>query len=150
MELFDEFFAIIQEFKNNRIKYCVIGGIAMAFHDEPRFTKDIDILSIPSQFEKIKEALQALDYEMSAEPWDLLKTNTTIYRFMKICNDEYMPVDILIGKDRFHKDVITNASRLKTGIGFIRIATRGDLIKLKLIRNSDQDKVDIKKLEGGQ
>ncbi len=42
MNLYDEFFNIIHEFENHDITYAVVGGIALAFHDKPRFTRDID------------------------------------------------------------------------------------------------------------
>lgn len=38
MDLFEEFFAIIQALDGARIRCAVVGGLAMAFHDEPRFT----------------------------------------------------------------------------------------------------------------
>jgi hypothetical protein len=53
MNLFDEFFKIVESFEKMDLKYAVIGGIAMGFHDQPRFTKDIDILVLPEDLEKI-------------------------------------------------------------------------------------------------
>jgi hypothetical protein len=53
MDLHDEFFSIIEAFEENDITYVVIGGIALAFHDKPRFTKDIV---------SIREARPALKY----------------------------------------------------------------------------------------
>jgi len=41
LNLYDEFFMIIRSFNLAGLKYVVIGGIAMAFHDTPRFTRDI-------------------------------------------------------------------------------------------------------------
>jgi len=46
MNLFEDFSSIIKQFNKNGISYALIGGIALAFHDEPRFTKDIDFLII--------------------------------------------------------------------------------------------------------
>jgi hypothetical protein len=37
MELYDEFFQLIQALNDAGVTYAVVGGIAMAFHDEPRF-----------------------------------------------------------------------------------------------------------------
>ena len=35
MNLFDEFFQIIRAASAARIRYAVVGGIAMSFHDQP-------------------------------------------------------------------------------------------------------------------
>jgi hypothetical protein len=37
---FKEFF---ESLNNNRVRYLVVGGYAVAFHGHPRYTKDIDI-----------------------------------------------------------------------------------------------------------
>jgi len=47
MELNDEFFSVSKSFIDSNIRFTVIGGVAMAFHCEPRFTKDIDYLVHP-------------------------------------------------------------------------------------------------------
>ena len=43
MNLFDEFSAIVKAFQKKKMRFAVVGGLAMAFYDEPRFTRDIDI-----------------------------------------------------------------------------------------------------------
>ena len=47
ISLFKEFFAVIKGINDQKLRYAIIGGIAMAFPDKPRFTKDIDILLLP-------------------------------------------------------------------------------------------------------
>jgi hypothetical protein len=44
VELYREFFAIIAALNQRGLDYSVVGGIAMAFHDLPRFTRDIEKL----------------------------------------------------------------------------------------------------------
>jgi len=43
MNLFDEFSAIVKTFQKKKMRFAVVGGLAMTFYDEPRFTRDIDI-----------------------------------------------------------------------------------------------------------
>ena len=147
MELYEEFTKIIKGFNKNRIKYAVIGGFAMGFYDNPRFTKDIDILTISTQVEKIKRFLLSIDFEEAAPPWMFKTSKLILHRFGKIENDETLMLDILIGEDEFYKKVIVNALGVKSENGIVKIATKEDLIKLKLKRNSDQDKIDIKRLK---
>ncbi len=35
---------ILRVFSHYKVEYLIIGGYAVAFHAEPRFTKDLDIL----------------------------------------------------------------------------------------------------------
>lgn len=146
MELFDEFFRIIKAFNSRRIKYAIVGGIAMSFYDYPRFTKDIDILTVTSEVPKIIPVLSKLGYEKSAQPWKFTKTKITLHRFAKIEKDHVLPLDMLVGEENIHRNIVQHAVRLKSKHGIIKMASKEDLIKLKSIRNSAQDKIDIKKL----
>ena len=47
MELYREFFAVIEALNKKGLDYSIVGGIALAFHSQPRFTRDIDILAKP-------------------------------------------------------------------------------------------------------
>jgi predicted nucleotidyltransferase len=146
MELYDEFFKITGAFNKARVKYALIGGIAMGYYSEPRYTKDIDFLTLQSEIMTIQSVLEKLDYEESAQPWTFIKTKITLRRFAKIEKSNVVSVDILIGEEPFHKKIITSAIKLVSKTGNVKIVKKEDLIKLKSIRNSDQDKVDIKKL----
>lgn len=56
MNIFEEFAKLFSQFEKNKLKYALVGGVAMAFHDKPRFTKDIDILLFPEDIEKLKKS----------------------------------------------------------------------------------------------
>ena len=146
MNLFDEFFLIIKEFQNNNVKYSVIGGVAMAFHSEPRFTRDIDLLVAKNEIKKVKDTLKHLGYFESSDPWTFKNTNLTLHRFMKIEGEDHLIVDILTSTEQRYKDIIKNSIEEKTENCFVRLAVKDDIIWLKQQRGSDQDKVDIKRL----
>lgn len=54
---FEELFAC---FRHRNVKAVVVGGYAVAFHGQPRFTKDIDVFIEPSP-ENAERLLAALD-----------------------------------------------------------------------------------------
>lgn len=147
MNLFDEFFKIVERFEKIDLQYAVVGGIAMAFHDQPRFTKDIDILVLPEDFKKITTVFEEIGYFESSTPWTFKNTNLTLHRFMKVEGEEFLVADILVGKEEKHKNVVKNALEEKTEKGVVKVANKKDLIWMKKMRNSDQDKVDIKGLK---
>ena len=147
MNLFDEFFKIVEGFENMDLKYAVVGGIAMAFHDQPRFTKDIDILVLPEDLGKIATIFEEIGYFESSAPWTFKNTNLTLHRFMKVEGEDFLVVDILVGNEEKHRNVVKNALKEKSEKGIVKIAGKNDLIWMKKMRNSDQDKVDIKRLK---
>jgi len=53
MNIFDEFIGIIKHIEREKIRYALVGGVAMAFYTEPRFTQDIDLLI--GKVEKLSE-----------------------------------------------------------------------------------------------
>jgi hypothetical protein len=73
MDFFKEFYSIVQKFNMKRVKYAVVGGVALSFYTEPRYTKDIDFLTIPSQIDKIKKILIELDFDEASMPWTFQK-----------------------------------------------------------------------------
>jgi hypothetical protein len=44
MNVFDEFKRLVLELEKQVVRYALVGGVAMAFYTEPRFTRDIDLL----------------------------------------------------------------------------------------------------------
>ncbi|MBN2037016.1 MAG: nucleotidyltransferase [Chitinispirillaceae bacterium] len=146
MDLYEEFFNIANALNKGRIHYALIGGIAMGYYAEPRFTKDIDVLTVESEMAKIGRVLQKLEYEECSQPWTFSKTRMTLHRYVKVEGTRMVTLDILVGNDALHKSIIEKTIKMKSHAGYVNIARKEDLIKLKKIRNSDQDKVDIKRL----
>ena len=147
MNVFDEFYRIVEHFQNEGIAYALVGGVAMAFHTEPRFTKDIDLLIRHADFVRTHDILTNAGYSQSAPPWTFKKSALTLHRFLKVENDDEMVIDILVAGDRDNQRIIDNALDANSEKwGVIKVATKEDLIRLKRRRNSKQDQVDIERL----
>jgi len=58
-----------------------------------------------------------------------------------------LQLDVLTANEKRSKQIIKNALEAESEQGIVRVATKKDLIWMKKQRDSDQDKVDIKKLE---
>ena len=147
MDLYNEFFRIMGEFNSRGLKYAIVGGIAMAFHESPRFTRDIDILVLPEDIKEITEITNSLGYLESSSPWKFKDTNLILHRFVKTVAEDHLLLDILVSNEDRYKKIIENSVSTESHEGIIRIARKSDLIWMKKLRNSDQDKVDIRKLE---
>ena len=147
MNLYEEFFSIAAMLNKLGIRYAVVGGIALAFHGRPRFTRDVDYLVHQKDVDVLKIALERLDYEETAEPWILPDTPLILRRFLKVEGQDEIMIDVLLASDDEHLRIIENAIPAESKIGPVPIATRRDIIWMKRSRNSDQDRVDIKELE---
>jgi hypothetical protein len=147
MNLYDEFFSMISLFNEFGIRYAVVGGIALAFHATPRFTRDIDVLVHKDDMTLLKTAVDRLGYEETAEPWILANTTLTLHRFLKIEGQDELMIDILVADTEDHFRIIRDADHAESGAGMVTVATKRDLIWLKRSRNSAQDRADISELE---
>jgi len=150
MELYREFFSVIEGLNREGLAYSVVGGIALAFYSQPRFTRDIDILAKPVDLERYRVVFNKLGYTELAEPWDFQKTKITLHRFCKASIDQdhdMIEIDLLIGHEDRHSEIIEQSTLDESPAGKVRLATREDLIWMKRIRGSKQDEADIEKLE---
>jgi hypothetical protein len=75
---FKEFLELLNE---NKVKYLVVGGYAVAFHGHPRYTKDIDVwieLS-PDNANNILNALKEFGFgSLGLKPDDFLESDQII------------------------------------------------------------------------
>jgi hypothetical protein len=150
MELFREFFSVTKAMNQAGLAYSVVGGLALAFHSQPRFTRDIDILARPLDLPRYRDLFERIGYAELSEPWTFKGTEMTLYRFGKrsVEDDAEMTViDLLIGHEARHQAIIDQSIVDESPVGKVRVATRADLIWMKQIRGSKQDEADIEKLE---
>ena len=56
---------LLRLFNKHKVKYCIVGAFAVAFHAKPRYTKDIDIFvsAMIENGQKIVEALEDFGFE---------------------------------------------------------------------------------------
>ena len=148
MNVFEEFKGIILELEKQKVRYALVGGVAMAFYSEPRFTRDIDILVDIDDFEKAKSLLEKDGYFESASPLTFRNVAVELLRFLKIvAPEDAMMIDILIAKDEEVSRIIQNAVEAESEEGRVMLADKKDLIWLKRSRDSKQDQADIERLE---
>jgi hypothetical protein len=148
MNVFEEFKRLVVELERQKVRYALVGGVAVAFYTEPRFTQDIDLLVEAEDFEKIKGILENEGYFESAAPWTFRNVAIELHRFLKVAAPEdEMMIDILIAKDDEVKRIIQDALEADSEEGRVMVANKKDLIWLKRTRDSKQDEVDIEKLQ---
>lgn len=150
VNLYEEFFQIIAAFQKAGIRHAVVGGLALAFYDLPRFTRDIDLLVHPDDVPRISTILEPLSYEQSTNPWTFERTQVTVYRYIKTEGDDHMVLDILVGGQPRHLQTLEAAADQPWARGTVKVVRKEDLIWLKEQRGSEQDRLDIRRLQGDQ
>jgi hypothetical protein len=148
MNVFEEFRRLVRVLEQERVRYALVGGVAMAFYTEPRFTRDIDLLVDSEDFEKAKSMLEKEGYFESASPWTFSKVAIELHRFLKAVDvEDEMMIDVLVANDEEVRKIIRNAVEAESEEGRVMVASKRDLIWLKRTRDSKQDQADIEKLE---
>ncbi len=140
---YEELFGCLNKHK---VKFCIVGAYAVAFHAVPRFTKDLDIF-IEASEENAKRVIRALNEfgfsSLRLSVQDFSKPGKTIQ-----LGYEPLRVDLLTEIDgrTFHQ-VWKNRKKGfygKTKICFIGLS---DLIRNKQVSKRKQDAADIETLQ---
>lgn len=137
-----DFSDLLRLFKNNGVKYLVIGGYAVIQYAEPRFTKDLDlwISTDPSNAAAVYKAL----HEFGAPLTDLTEADFAEEGYFYQMGMPPVRVDILMGipgiqfADAWERRVVVNFDDIP--VVFI---SRQDLIISKQASGRPQDLIDV-------
>jgi hypothetical protein len=149
LDLFDELCGIVACLEKANIEFALCGGLAVAVYSTPRFTEDIDLLVPPASIESVKRAVKEIGFIFEAAPMGFAEGTIIITRLSKI--DHPRSSDLLLLNiltvTPLIQDVWDTRVKLPWEQGTISVVSKEGLIKLKKLRNSPQDLVDIKALE---
>jgi hypothetical protein len=67
MNLYEELLLLLKALEDSGLDYALCGGVALAFHGHPRFTKAIDLLVRQEDLETIRQAASSCRFA-SASP----------------------------------------------------------------------------------
>jgi hypothetical protein len=143
MDLYEELARLVDALADAKVDYALCGGLALAVHGHPRFTKDIDLLVRPEDLERILEIAEHCGYLDPAGqiPFEQI----TVYRTSKFHGTEFLTLDLLQLTPLF-ADVWTTRQMVRWDDRFVQVVSAAGLAKMKRIAGRDQDWVDLKKL----
>lgn len=148
---------VFEKFNQRKLKYLVVGGVAVVLHGYVRYTADLDIIVDPSpeNIDKLFSTLHELNYlprvpvtaeefkqERKRREW-IEQKNMKAFSFFHR-KDPLKMVDVLVGelpKFKRFKKVIYEID----GIA-IPTASVSDITRLKLKADRLKDREDIRKL----
>jgi hypothetical protein len=152
--------AIVKALNAARVKYLIVGGLAVNAHGYVRMTRDVDIV-LQLKKENIERGLQALfdiGYQLAIpvkaedfgdakirERWRVEKNMIVL----KLWSDahERTPVDIFVYEPFEFEKEYRQAHRYKLRSGLLaKVVTLDALLKMKREAGRSQDLIDIKEL----
>jgi hypothetical protein len=151
VNLIEELKRLVDALRRGRLPYAVCGGIALAAHGFPRFTKDIDLLVRPSDVERILRVVRGLGYRVSAGSMTFhrgQRAETTIHRVSKFVGEEFLTLE-LVEVSPTLASVWRQRERHRWEGRVIQVVSAAGLARMKKAAGRKQDLADLEKLKGG-
>ena len=150
---------ILREFQKHKVKYVIVGGIALNLLGAERSTHDMDILveMTDGNLAKIVSILKRKGYRVKqpVDPMDIAdgKTrndwirnkNMKAFNFYK--KDEMKEVDIIIDSPVQYPEAEKDLVRIKSGRLAMPVISIKKLIKMKKRAGRPVDRLDVASLE---
>ncbi|MBI4352490.1 MAG: nucleotidyltransferase [Candidatus Omnitrophica bacterium] len=137
---------LLKLFGKHRVRYCVVGGYAVAFHSIPRYTKDMDIFvkAASENAERILRALREFGFSsLKISKKDFCKPGGIIQ-----LGYEPVRIDLVTSIDGCDFDGVWERKEVgkygRTKVYFIGLK---DLIRNKEACNRTQDMADLEALK---
>ena len=137
-----DFEELLRLFNKHRVRYCIVGAYAVAFHGRPRYTKDIDILVEPAieNGRKIVAALKAFGFDaLKVGPEDFAQAG----RFVQL-GYEPVRIDLLTAIEGCSfEQVWTHRVHGRYGRQRVWFIGHDELVRNKQLLGRRQDRVDL-------
>lgn len=143
---YEDLFKTLNAYK---IRYLVVGGYAVMYHTEPRYTKDIDVWIIPEMnvADKIYDALK----NFGAPLVGILPEDFKDKKMILQIGVAPVRIDIMVDLPGVSfESAWKNRKRVKYGNTSISVLGIAELIKAKKGANRAQDKLDLEKLSNNR
>ncbi len=142
----------------SKVKYLVVGGVALVLHGVVRFTADIDMMldlskdNLTKFFGVLKQLkfipklpikMEDLADESLRKKWAKEK-NMIVFSFVK---DDYKIIDVFVENPIDFEEAYSRKQAKKAGNTVVDVISFDDLIGLKKLSAREQDLIDIKMLE---
>ena len=129
-------------------RWAVIGGLAVAFRAEPRFTKDVDLavaVADDAEAEGIVNRLQVRGYALTSLVEQDYVNRLAIARMVRPeAGTSSAFIDLLFANSGIEDEIVRRADRLEVLPDvFMPVASVGHLIALKVLAGRHQDLTDL-------
>jgi hypothetical protein len=153
MNLRNELIRAVDALRNADVPYAICGGLAVVIHGYVRLTDDIDLLILPADIPKAKQALQSAGFGFSnPEPLVLphgQADSLKIHRMLRMEGEEHLILDLIEANESLQSVWNTKQDYAWEGRS-IHVVSREGLVHMKRKAGRPQDLADIANLQGGE
>jgi hypothetical protein len=149
LDIADELRALVARLDDQNIEYALCGGMAMAVHQRPRFTIDIDLLIEEESLRRAMDVAGSLGYNIRGKDLSFKDGAVEIRRVSKVDPDsgDLMTIDLLLVTPEIRTAWDSRVQAEWEG-GTLSVVSTAGLIAMKQLRRSGLDLDDIKALQG--
>jgi len=148
MNITDEFNSIVGALQDADIDFALCGGLAMALHGFPRFTRDIDLLVRPEVLAKTLDIANRCGFDDEPELLVLGQQagrRCEIWRVNKFRGEDHLTLDLILVNEIL-EDVWQGRSPFSWQGKSLTIVSSVGLAKMKRLASRPQDLADIQRL----
>lgn len=151
IDIHDELRRVTTKLDEQNIEYALCGGMAMAVHQRPRFTIDIDLLIQEESLPGTVDVARSLGYNIRGKDLSFANGAVEIRRVSKIDPDsgDLLTLDLLLVTPEVRVAWDSRVQAEWEG-GTLTVVSAAGLIAMKQLRRSGTDLDDIKALEEGE
>jgi hypothetical protein len=151
IDIHDELRRVTTKLDEQNIEYALCGGMAMAVHQRPRFTIDIDLLIQEESLPGTMDVARSLGYNIRGKDLSFANGAVEIRRVSKIDPDsgDLLTLDLLLVTPEVRVAWDSRVQAEWEG-GTLTVVSAAGLIAMKQLRRSGTDMDDIKALEEGE
>jgi hypothetical protein len=151
IDIHDELRRVTTKLDEQNIEYALCGGMAMAVHQRPRFTIDIDLLIQEESLPGTMDVARSLGYNIRGKDLSFANGAVEIRRVSKIDPDsgDLLTLDLLLVTPEVRVAWDSRVQAEWEG-GTLSVVSAAGLIAMKQLRRSGIDMDDIKALEEGE
>lgn len=149
MKIKDELFKITKCLDDAGVDYGLCGGLAVAIHGYPRFTKDIDILIRTESLEVAKSSLANIDYDLEGGMFRFNPGSVDencMYRVSRAEGHELLTLDLMLVAPAF-EEIWAKRVLIQFDEQLLKVVSKSGLITMKRLAGRPQDLADIDALK---
>jgi len=141
---------VLSALRQENVKGCIVGGLAVSARCDPRFTRDVDIAVVVDTDEHAEALMHALASHGLQMAGLVEQEAVGRLAMVRLSTEDGLSVDLLIASSGIEKEVVTNAEILEVVQGvLLPVARTGHLIALKLLSvapGRETDAADLRNL----
>jgi hypothetical protein len=132
--------------RSSRVRYAVIGGVAVGFHGRPRLTRDVDaIVLLPeARWTEFLSSARAAGFASRVAHAEQFARSSRLFLLRHRATGT--PVDLAIASIPFDEEVVARAVSYSAGRLRVPVASLEDLFVTKLVAGRPVDMGDLDEL----